>query len=376
MNTNEIPVEVLNVYHEETSQINKTRAKVNVLVAGLSGVGKSTLINAVFGEQLARTGKGDPQTTEITAYETRSCPLKIYDTQGFEVQRGEQTVSQVANKINELRSSIDPDNQIHVAWLCILEASSRVENVHRTILELLNRNKIPAVVVLTQANQGQGFCDVVKERAIPNRGVYEVIAQEMRQKFGSAPVYGLEELVEGTIQLLPEAQKEAFIAAQTANWAIKERAVNNTINAVALMAAGTAFIPIPGGHSVALLALEARLIANINSVLGISISETGGKDLVKGIVGIILAKVGGQMAFILAVTELVKFIPAVGSATGVIGGPIGAAITKIFGHLYYDAVKVYAQAGVSLPHAEVLKSEMERLLRENKSKYSAAAKGE
>jgi len=134
MNTNEIPVEVLNVYHEETSQINKTRAKVNVLVAGLSGVGKSTLINAVFGEQLARTGKGDPQTTEITAYETRNCPLKIYDTQGFEVQRGEQTVSQVANKINELRSSIDPDNQIHVAWLCILEASSRVENVHRTIL--------------------------------------------------------------------------------------------------------------------------------------------------------------------------------------------------------------------------------------------------
>ena len=33
----------------------------NIFVVGKSGVGKSTLINAVFGEKLAKTGSGSPK---------------------------------------------------------------------------------------------------------------------------------------------------------------------------------------------------------------------------------------------------------------------------------------------------------------------------
>ena len=41
-----------------------TRAgRVNILVAGKTGVGKSTLINAVFRGELARTGAGKPVTS-------------------------------------------------------------------------------------------------------------------------------------------------------------------------------------------------------------------------------------------------------------------------------------------------------------------------
>nr|WP_233709675.1 GTPase [Helicobacter salomonis] len=38
-------------------------SNLNVLVAGGTGVGKSTLINVVFGEEMARTGQGKPVTT-------------------------------------------------------------------------------------------------------------------------------------------------------------------------------------------------------------------------------------------------------------------------------------------------------------------------
>ena len=41
--------------------------KVNVLIAGCTGVGKSTLINSVFQGRLAATGQGEPvtQTTRL-----------------------------------------------------------------------------------------------------------------------------------------------------------------------------------------------------------------------------------------------------------------------------------------------------------------------
>ena len=40
----------------------KERGHVNILIAGRSGVGKSTLINAIFQGNLATTGQGRPVT--------------------------------------------------------------------------------------------------------------------------------------------------------------------------------------------------------------------------------------------------------------------------------------------------------------------------
>ena len=47
-----------------------SKEKGNVLVLGNSGVGKSTLINSVFGEEVAKTGWGTTGATPtITVYE-------------------------------------------------------------------------------------------------------------------------------------------------------------------------------------------------------------------------------------------------------------------------------------------------------------------
>ena len=57
----------------------------NVLVIGNSGVGKSTLINSVLGEDVAHTGFGTEGTTKrLEIYEADGIPFRVIDTVGFE----------------------------------------------------------------------------------------------------------------------------------------------------------------------------------------------------------------------------------------------------------------------------------------------------
>lgn len=51
----------------------------NVLVIGNSGVGKSTLINAVLGEEKAKTGWGTEGTTNyLEIYESDEIPFRMF----------------------------------------------------------------------------------------------------------------------------------------------------------------------------------------------------------------------------------------------------------------------------------------------------------
>ena len=63
----------------------KSLNNLNIIVAGKTGVGKSTLINSVFRGNLAPTGTGRPVTLENKIYKRENFPLTIYDNNGFEL---------------------------------------------------------------------------------------------------------------------------------------------------------------------------------------------------------------------------------------------------------------------------------------------------
>lgn len=110
----------------------------NVLVIGKSGVGKSTLVNAVFKDELARTGVGSPVTRHIRQYSKQGCPITIYDTPGMELA-GEQNTQirlEVAQLIDELRLK-DPEHHIHIVWYCIHHELKRLEETERRWLREL-----------------------------------------------------------------------------------------------------------------------------------------------------------------------------------------------------------------------------------------------
>lgn len=89
---------------------------------GNSGVGKSTLINAVLGEEKAETGWGTKGTTDhLEIYESDEIPFRIIDSVGFEPSliKKIQAVNAVKKWSKESTKKGNKDSQINVIWFCV-----------------------------------------------------------------------------------------------------------------------------------------------------------------------------------------------------------------------------------------------------------------
>lgn len=100
--------------------------KGNILVIGNSGVGKSTLINAVLGDERAETGWGSTGTTgELKLYSNDELPFNIIDSIGFEPSLINRTraIRAVKRWSRESASDGGEEKQINAIWYCVDGAS-------------------------------------------------------------------------------------------------------------------------------------------------------------------------------------------------------------------------------------------------------------
>ena len=147
------------IYTMQTSVNTKELEKMNFIAIGTSGVGKSTLINEIFGEQMAKEGMGTRTTLECKKYESKLVPfLSIIDTMGTEIGSGhslvdvlKETLEQITQKLN----SNDPNEHIHCILYCT--TSNRIfEDELDVILKLRAKydgKKLPIVIVYTRATK-------------------------------------------------------------------------------------------------------------------------------------------------------------------------------------------------------------------------------
>ena len=82
-------------YDENQSIININNEKVNIIVAGKTGVGKSSLINYIFGEEVAEIGNGKPVTQEIEEYVMKKDNITLFDTKGIEAANYKGTLRNI-----------------------------------------------------------------------------------------------------------------------------------------------------------------------------------------------------------------------------------------------------------------------------------------
>lgn len=330
----------------------RSRRPVTVLVAGNTGAGKSTLINTVFGREVARTGTGRPVTEDLVEYVSEVPPLRILDTRGFEAGDG-IAFDKVDAELAKRRAQGDPAAHIHVAWLCVLSASNRFEPAHEKFIQRLAEREIPCVIALTQADRDTELLDHVTglleehRRRFPKHEIaaLELLAQPTRGRNGQeTKAHGVTELLNLTDRFLDAGMRTAFAQAQIVNVELKKREARAIVTLAAAAAAGSAAIPVPGGHGVALGLIQVGMMAKIDLIFGHSL--LGGKNVIQG-AATKLAGMSGRWAFGLALETALKFVPGAGSIAGtVIGGGVGSAITTTMGMAY---VEVSARVAVGDP---------------------------
>jgi len=309
----------------------RKRGKVNILIAGKSGVGKSTLVNAVFQGKMADTGQGRPVTKHAREINKPDIPVSLIDTRGLEVDQFKETVGELEQLLKDRNGDPDPTRHVHLAWLCIAESSRRVETGESEVARILAA-RVPLVVVITKRSNDQGFRQEV-QRLIPEaKQVVRVRALAEEDEEGNKFLpKGLDELIDISMDLVPEGQKSAFAAAQRISLGQKQKRAHGAVAAAVAAAAAAGAAPIPFADAALLVPIQISMLAGISACFGIPVNTALITTLVSSASGTLAATVGGRAL----AAGLLKLVPGAGSVVGgVIAAGTAAVITGILGEAY------------------------------------------
>jgi len=343
----------------------KDRGYLNILIAGNTGVGKSTLINSIFQGNLAETGIGRPITQEIREITKEGIPLSIFDTRGLE--QGEQLnkiLKDLRYFVKERCQDIDPTKHIHVAWVCILEDSYRVEKGEEALVKILEDFNVPVIGVITKARSDKGFraevqrilpslINIVRVRAIP----------EDLDDGHILPTKGLPELVELTMQAVPKAFQRAFVAAQKVDIQLKKEQSQKIVALAAATAAAIGAVPIPFADAPILVTTQIGMIASITATFGLSIDQS----FFSSILASVITAAGATLSGKAIVAELFKYFPVVGTFVGgMICSVTATGLTTAFGTAYIEVLTIlFISNNGEPPTQEEILKEFKKKLTEN-----------
>ena len=309
----------------------RKRGKVNILIAGRTGVGKSTLINAVFQGNFAQTGQGRPVTKNVREITKDGIPLSIIDTRGLEMADFKATVEALEQEVKTRNSLGDPSSHVHVGWVCISEDSRRVEPGESSLAETLSRH-FPVICVITKARSDNGFRSEVQQILPEVKNVVRVRAlpEQLDDGHSLSPM-GLVDLVRLTNELVPEGQRNALAAAQKVDIDGKRLRAHGLVAGAAAAAAAAGVSPIPFSDAVILVPIQIGLLAGITGVFGLPLSKGFLMTLVSSAAGCTAATFLGRTL----VANLLKFIPGAGTVVGAaISATTAAAFTTALGEAY------------------------------------------
>jgi uncharacterized protein (DUF697 family)/GTP-binding protein EngB required for normal cell division len=318
-------------FREGIAQTLGGRARLNVMLAGRVGVGKSTLVNAIFGETIALTGVGASITQKIERYVRPNLPISVYDTPGIELGVEAEVVAKTY--LTEIKKQMgDEDTRIHFCLYCVRARDERFEQVEADIVRALARDVL-VVLALTQCPcpddaRANNFARYITSLGLPvlDRKCFMTLAEGDTFAGITLPPFGLPELVNSIYHQLPEAQRHTLASYQRVSLELKVAEARRSVNFNTGTAALIAATPIPLVDSIPLGALQISMLGQISTIMGFKIDPKA--------VAAAFATVLGVASVARTTASFFKIFPGMGTT---INTTIASTTTKLLGEVFINA---------------------------------------
>lgn len=315
----------------------------NVLVIGNSGVGKSTLINAVLGENKAKTGWGSAGTTnklELYEPENGEIPFRIIDTIGFQpgLIQQQRAIRAVKRWSRECAKKENENHQINVIWFCVEGTSRKLfpETIRNLTRAASMWESVPVIVVITKSYSvpereqniqmvHNAFASQKRHGSNLRKVIPVVAAPYVLNESAFAAPDGITELIRTTNELMPEGFRAAekdlsrFVLNRKRFFA---QSVVTTATAAGVVVGA---VPVPFSDALLLTPTEVAEVNTIAKIYGIGKNEKS-KQLLNSVI-----EIGTVSAAAKTLIGALKAIPGINLGVSVINAVIAGVIVAGLG---------------------------------------------
>jgi len=186
----------------------------NIMLLGRTGVGKSSFINYLVGQDVCVTGTGVPVTQGFNEYKNddiNGLPLRIYDSKGLEVLDYETIDRDIEQFVQSQSSSANVFDWIHSIFYCINVTSRRVEPEEINFIKRLSGKTSQTIhIVMTHCEKTPEGIEksaameqyILSQLANENVRVYCVNSVQTRTRVGTYEPFGRDEILDQIFVLL------------------------------------------------------------------------------------------------------------------------------------------------------------------------------